>query len=73
MRAKLYQTSITNLHSQAANNIATSPKCPTSKKKEALKLSEWAAEQIEKQYASKVSDDNIKAVEGLLGQLQLEA
>ncbi|XP_017762568.1 PREDICTED: ER membrane protein complex subunit 2-like isoform X2 [Eufriesea mexicana] len=56
----------------ATNNIATSPKCPSSKKKDAIKLSEWAANQIEKQYESKVSDENIKALEGLLGQLQLE-
>ncbi|XP_050482642.1 ER membrane protein complex subunit 2-like isoform X2 [Bombus huntii] len=56
----------------ATNNIATSPKCPSSKKKDAIKLSEWAANQIEKQYESKVSDENIKTLEGLLGQLQLE-
>ncbi|XP_076391532.1 ER membrane protein complex subunit 2 isoform X1 [Megachile rotundata] len=56
----------------ASNNIATSPKCPSSKKKDAIKLSEWAANQIEEQYKSKVSNDHIDAVEGLLGQLQLE-
>lgn len=56
----------------ASNNIATSPKCPSSKKKDAIKLSEWAANQIEKQYQSKVTDENIKTLEGLLGQLQLE-
>ncbi|XP_053970689.1 ER membrane protein complex subunit 2-like isoform X2 [Hylaeus volcanicus] len=56
----------------ASNNIATSPKCPSSKKKDAIKLSEWAANQIEKQYQSKVSDENVKTVEGLLGQLQLD-
>ncbi|XP_076245638.1 ER membrane protein complex subunit 2-A isoform X2 [Calliopsis andreniformis] len=56
----------------ATNNIATSPKCPSSKKKDAIKLGEWAANQIEKQYKSKVSDEHIKTVEGLLGQLQLE-
>lgn len=55
------------------NNIATSAKCPSSKKKEAIKLSEWASKQIEKQYESKVSNENIKNVERLLGQLQLEA
>ncbi|XP_076279523.1 ER membrane protein complex subunit 2 [Lasioglossum baleicum] len=56
----------------ATNNIATSPKCPSSKKKDAIKLSEWAANQIEKQYQSKVSDDLVETVEGLLGQLQLD-
>lgn len=57
----------------ATNNIATSPKCPASKKKDAIKLSEWAADQIEKQYANKVSDEEVKNIEGLLGQLQVEA
>lgn len=61
-----------SLNLQASNNIATSPKCPSSKKKDAIKLSEWAANQIEKQYQSKVTDESIKALEGLLGQLQLE-
>ncbi|KZC04191.1 PREDICTED: ER membrane protein complex subunit 2-B-like [Dufourea novaeangliae] len=56
----------------ATNNIATSPKCPSSKKKDAIKLREWAANQIEKQYQSKVSDEQVKTVEGLLGQLQLD-
>ncbi|TGZ52208.1 ER membrane protein complex subunit 2 [Temnothorax longispinosus] len=55
------------------NNIATSPKCPSTKKKEAMKLSEWASKQIEKQYESKVLNEDIKNVERLLGQLQLEA
>ncbi|KAK0088377.1 hypothetical protein PV325_012275 [Microctonus aethiopoides] len=56
------------------NNIAISPKCPASKKKEALKLREWAASRIEEQYKAKVSNDSsIKSLEGLLGQLQIEA
>ncbi|XP_014469447.1 PREDICTED: uncharacterized protein LOC106741701 isoform X2 [Dinoponera quadriceps] len=55
------------------NNIATSPKCPASKKKEAIKLSEWASKQIEKQYENKVSNEDVKNIERLLGQLQLEA
>ncbi|KAG7210248.1 hypothetical protein KM043_011796 [Ampulex compressa] len=55
------------------NNIATSPKCPAQKKKEAIKLSEWAANQIEELYESKVSEEEIKDVGGLLGQLQLES
>ncbi|KAK0182510.1 hypothetical protein PV327_000646 [Microctonus hyperodae] len=56
------------------NNIAISPKCSVSKKKEALKLREWAASRIEEQYKAKVSNDSsIKSLEGLLGQLQLEA
>lgn len=38
-----------------------------------MKLSEWASKQIEKQYESKVSNENIKNIERLLGQLQLEA
>ena len=55
------------------NNIASSPKCPSSKKKEAVKLSEWVTGQIAKQYKAKVADDTMKNVEGLLGQLQLDA
>lgn len=62
-----------NILFQTTNNIATSPKCPASKKKEAMKLSEWASKQIEKQYESKVSNENVKNIERLLGQLQLEA
>lgn len=38
-----------------------------------MKLSEWASRQIEKQYESKVSNEDVKNVERLLGQLQLEA
>ncbi|XP_034941115.1 ER membrane protein complex subunit 2-like [Chelonus insularis] len=57
-----------------ANQIATSSKSPPSKKKEAIKLSEYAASQIDKQYKSKVTDESsIKNLEGLLSQLQLEA
>ncbi|CAD1469584.1 unnamed protein product, partial [Heterotrigona itama] len=68
----IYQRYAEIKYSQATNNIATSPKCPSPKKKDAIKLSEWAANQIEKQYESKVSDEDIKSLEGLLGQLQLE-
>ncbi|XP_015110764.1 ER membrane protein complex subunit 2 [Diachasma alloeum] len=57
-----------------ANNIASSPKCPASKKREATKTSEWASAQIEKQYKAKSADENsLKNVEGLLSQLQLDA
>ncbi|XP_015606278.1 ER membrane protein complex subunit 2 [Cephus cinctus] len=55
------------------NNIALSAKCPTAKKKEAVKLSSWVANQIEKQYSAKASHDDVRGVEGLLGQLQLDA
>lgn len=55
------------------NSIATSAKCPASKKKDAMKLSEWAAKQIGKQYSNKVPDEEVKNIEGLLGQLQVEA
>ncbi|XP_001603293.1 ER membrane protein complex subunit 2-like isoform X2 [Nasonia vitripennis] len=58
-----------------ANNIALSPKCPASKKKETIKLSEWVANQIERQYKTKTAEENkdTKCIEGLLAQLQLEA
>lgn len=55
------------------NNIATSPKCLGSKKKEVMKLNEWASKQIEEQYKNKVSDLKCKNIEALLGQLQLDA
>ncbi|KAH0948128.1 hypothetical protein HN011_012422 [Eciton burchellii] len=55
------------------NNIATSSKCSASRKKDVMKLSEWASKQIEKQYESKVANEDVKNVERLLGQLQLEA
>ncbi|XP_014208834.1 ER membrane protein complex subunit 2-like [Copidosoma floridanum] len=57
------------------NNIALSPKCPVLKKKELIKLSEWAANEIDRQYKKKspAEDKNIKCIEGLLSQLQLEA
>lgn len=64
--------SVETIHFQATNNIATSPKCPSSKKKDAIELGEWAADQIEKHYKSKLSDERVKTVEGLLGHLQLE-
>ncbi|XP_057337363.1 ER membrane protein complex subunit 2-like [Microplitis mediator] len=58
----------------SSNYLATSPKCSLSKKKEAIKLSEWTANQIEKQYKAKVSDSiSIKSLEGLIGKLQLDA
>lgn len=50
-----------------------SPKCPSAKKKEALKLSEWVSAQIFKQYKSKGTEGNVKNVVDLLGQLQLDA
>jgi len=37
-----------------------------------MKLSEWASKEIEKQYENKVANEDIKNVERLLGQLQLE-
>ncbi|KAJ8674756.1 hypothetical protein QAD02_010542 [Eretmocerus hayati] len=59
------------------NNIAMSPKCPSSKKKETIKLSEWAAAQIEKLYKTKTLEEDegkdTKCIEVLLTQLQLEA
>ncbi|XP_058789415.1 ER membrane protein complex subunit 2-A-like [Phymastichus coffea] len=57
------------------NNIALSQKCPAPKRKEIIKLSEWVANQIEKQYESKVTNvkEDTKCIEGLLAQLQLEA
>lgn len=55
------------------NNIALSAKCPTLKKKETIKLNNWVVNQIKKQYKSKVSEEDIKEVEGLVGQLQLDA
>ncbi|XP_012286223.1 ER membrane protein complex subunit 2-like [Orussus abietinus] len=56
----------------SANNIASTSKCPPNKKKQAVKLAEWAANQIEKHYREKVSNEDLKSIEGLLGQLQLE-
>jgi len=57
------------------NNIALSPKYPVLKKKELIKLSEWAANEIDRQYKSKIPADekDTKCIEGLLSQLQLEA
>jgi len=37
-----------------------------------MKLSEWASKEIEKQYENKVANEDVKNVERLLGQLQLE-
>lgn len=63
---------IVNLYEQVANNIALSAKCPASKKKDATKLSSWASSQIQKRYATKTSDKEVKNVAEVLGQLQLE-
>lgn len=56
----------------AANKIANMPKGLASKKRDALKLAEWATAQLEKQYKKKASEEQVKQLEGLLGQLQLE-
>lgn len=54
------------------NNIVTSARCPSSKRKDATKLNEWAAAQIEKQYKSKSDNSSVKNIESLLNQLQIE-
>ncbi|XP_011501222.1 PREDICTED: ER membrane protein complex subunit 2-A-like [Ceratosolen solmsi marchali] len=58
----------------ATNNLALSLKCPVSQKKGTIKLNEWVAGQIEKQYKNKIADkgNDSKYIEGLLAQLQLE-
>ncbi|KAF7991828.1 hypothetical protein HCN44_010629 [Aphidius gifuensis] len=56
-----------------ANNIANSSKCPASKKKDAIKLSEWAAANIEKQYKSKTDNSDVNCIQEFLEQLTIEA
>lgn len=56
----------------AANRIAGASKGFASKKRDALKLAEWASAQLKKQYRQKASEEQVKQVDGLLGQLQLE-
>ncbi|XP_012266610.1 ER membrane protein complex subunit 2-A-like [Athalia rosae] len=55
------------------NNIASSAKCPASKKKDAIKLCNWAASQIQKRYAIKTNEKEVANVAEVLGQLQLES
>lgn len=57
-----------------ANHIASSARITASKKKEAIKLSEWVAKKLDSLYKAKVEEDEgIKVVEDLLSQLQIEA
>lgn len=58
----------------ATNHIASSVRSTASKKKEAIKLSEWAIKMLDNLYKSKMDEDEgIKVVEDLLSQLQIEA
>ncbi|KAF5286600.1 hypothetical protein FQR65_LT12509 [Abscondita terminalis] len=62
---KLNQTNLRALYGVylTSSNIASSPKCTANKKKEALKLSEWALSEIKKRYStvkSKYTDSNLE-------------
>ena len=58
--------------------MASNPKCPSQKKKESIKLAEWASNQLQEQQASINADGSNKLfsaqiLEGLMGNLQIVA
>jgi tetratricopeptide (TPR) repeat protein len=58
----------------AANSVATLPKITSQKKKENLRLANWASTQISKLYKESSDDDQkISAMEGMLANLQISS
>jgi len=58
----------------AANSVATFPKTTSQKKKENLRLANWASTQISKLYKESSDDDQkISAMEGMLANLQISS